>query len=55
MLKKCEEVLEMDEKVKVRVAGVQMEPKILKKDRNLARCLDLIQATATEGARLIFS
>jgi predicted amidohydrolase len=41
----------MDEKVKV--AGVQMEPKILEKERNLARCLELIRATAKEGARLI--
>lgn len=49
-----EEVPEMDEgNVTVRVAGVQMEPKILEKDRNLARCLELIRATAKEGARLI--
>ncbi len=41
----------MDEKVKI--AGVQMEPKILEKARNLARCLDLIELTAKEGARLI--
>lgn len=48
---KCEETLEMDEKLKI--AGVQMEPKILEKNRNLTRCLELIQATAREGARLI--
>jgi len=41
----------MDEKLKI--AGVQMEPKILEKNRNLTRCLELIQATAREGARLI--
>jgi predicted amidohydrolase len=38
---------------KVKVAAVQMEPKILKKDRNLARCLELIRVTALENARLI--
>jgi predicted amidohydrolase len=37
---------------KVKVAGVQMNPQILEKDRNLARCLELIQVTAGEGARL---
>ena len=41
----------MDEKVKI--AGVQMAPKILEKERNLRRCLELIQVTAREGARLI--
>jgi len=41
----------MDEKVKI--AGVQMEPKILDKEGNLRKCLNLIQATAKEGARLI--
>ena len=41
----------MDEKVKI--AGLQMDPKILKKERNLARCLELIELTAKEGARLI--
>lgn len=41
----------MDEKVKI--AGVQMEPKILEKDENLGRCLKLIHTTAKEGARLI--
>jgi len=38
---------------KVKIAGVQMEPKILEKERNLARCLELIQVTAKEGAKLI--
>lgn len=41
----------MDKKVKI--AGVQMDPKILEKERNLARCLELIELTAREGARLI--
>jgi predicted amidohydrolase len=38
---------------KVKVAAVQMEPKILKKESNLARCLEFIRITAVEGARLI--
>jgi predicted amidohydrolase len=38
---------------KVKIAGVQMEPKILEKERNLSRCLEMIQVTAKEGARLI--
>lgn len=38
---------------KVRVAGVQMEPKILRKDSNLALCLELIRDTARQGAQLI--
>lgn len=41
----------MDKKVKI--AGLQMEPKILDKERNLARCLELIELAAEEGARLI--
>jgi len=41
----------MDQKVKI--AGVQMEPKILETDRNLGECLELIRVTAGEGARLI--
>lgn len=41
----------MDEKVMI--AGVQMEPTFLNKERNLAKCLELIQLTAIEGARLI--
>lgn len=41
----------MNEKLKI--AAVQMEPKILEKDRNLTRCLELIQVTAREGAQLI--
>jgi len=52
-VEKCEEALEMDEKMKVKIAGLQMEPKILEKERNLARCLELIELTAKEGARLI--
>jgi predicted amidohydrolase len=38
---------------KVKIAGVQMDPKMLQKERNLARCLQFIQLTANEGARLI--
>lgn len=38
---------------KLKVAAVQMEPQILEKDRNLTKCIELIQATAKEGARLI--
>jgi predicted amidohydrolase len=41
----------MDEKVKI--AGVQMEPKMLEKEHNLSRCLEMIQVTAKKGARLI--
>lgn len=38
---------------KVKIAGVQMEPKLLDKEHNLSRCLEMIQVTAKEGARLI--
>lgn len=38
---------------KVKIAGVQMEPKILEKERNLSRCLEMIRVTAKEGAKLI--
>ena len=38
---------------KVKIAGVQMEPKILDKAGNLRKCLELIELTAKEGARLI--
>ncbi|MFC1939649.1 carbon-nitrogen hydrolase family protein [Chloroflexota bacterium] len=41
----------MDKKIKI--AGVQMDSKILEKEKNLERCLELIQITAREGARLI--
>ena len=41
----------MDEKLMI--AGVQMEPMFLRKERNLAKCLELIQLTAMENARLI--
>jgi len=41
----------MDEKVKI--AGVQMEPKILDKKANLERCLELIELSARKGSRLI--
>ena len=41
----------MDEKIKI--AGLQMRPKILEKEKNLARCLELIELAAEEGARLI--
>lgn len=48
---KSERGKQMDEKVKV--AGVQMEPKIKEKEKNLDRCLELIERTAKKGARLI--
>ena len=38
---------------KVKIAGVQMDPKILEKESNLVRCLELIGLAAREGARLI--
>jgi len=38
---------------KVKIAAVQMEPKILEKERNTARCLELMHITAKEGAQLI--
>jgi len=38
---------------KLKIAGVQMEPKILEKDRNLEECLRSIRSAAREGARLI--
>lgn len=41
----------MDKKVKI--AGIQMDPVILEKGRNLIRCLELIKTTAKEGGRLI--
>lgn len=41
----------MDETIKI--AGIQMEPIILDKGRNLARCLELINIAAKEGARLV--
>ena len=37
----------------VKVAGVQMEPKILEKERNLQKCLEMMELTAEEGAQLI--
>jgi len=37
----------------IKIAGLQMEPVIPDKNRNLARCLELIRDTAREGARLI--
>ncbi len=41
----------MDEIIKI--AGIQMEPIILDKERNLARCLEKINSVAKEGVRLI--
>ena len=38
---------------KVKIAGVQMEPKIMEKEQNLARCIELIRVTAKEDAKLI--
>ena len=43
----------MQETPIVKVAAVQTEPKLLEKDNNLARCLELIQVSARQGARLI--
>ncbi len=37
----------------VKIAGGQMEPKILEKETTPARCLELIKVTAGRGARLI--
>ena len=37
----------------IKVAAVQMEPRILDTDRNLARCLDLTRTASGVGARLI--
>jgi len=37
----------------LKIAGVQMEPRLLEKEENLARCLESIQIAAREGARLI--
>ena len=38
---------------RVKIAGVQMEPRILETERNLARCLELTEIASREGARLI--
>ena len=38
---------------KVKIAGIQMEPKILEKERNLARCLELTQIASGGGAQLV--
>jgi len=37
----------------VKIAGLQVDTKILRKESNLARSLELIELTAKEGARLI--
>ncbi len=37
----------------LKVAAVQMEPRLLDKERNLARCLEFARTAAAEGARLI--
>lgn len=37
----------------VKVAGVQMEPKILMKGRNLEKCLSLMRTAAENGAKLL--
>jgi predicted amidohydrolase len=37
----------------IKIAGMQMEPIILDKERNLARCLELIKTAAKEEARLV--
>jgi 5-aminopentanamidase len=46
-----EELAAMDKTIKI--AGVQMEPKIREKSRNLDKCLNNIQSEATKGAQLI--
>jgi len=38
---------------KLKIAGLQMEPRILDKQGNLARCLQLIELCAAQGARLM--
>ena len=37
----------------LKIAGIQMEPFIMDKERNLARCLGLMGTAAKEGARLM--
>ena len=37
----------------IKIAGIQMSPDILNKDRNLDRCLELIKTTAKDGAQFI--
>jgi predicted amidohydrolase len=37
----------------VKIAGVQMEPKLLEKERNLEECLEKTYLAAKEGARLV--
>jgi predicted amidohydrolase len=43
----------MADNTRLKVAAVQMEPKLLDKERDLARCLGLIQTAAGAGAGLI--
>jgi predicted amidohydrolase len=38
---------------KIKIAGVQMEPKIMEKEANLESCIELIRTTAKEDAKLI--
>ena len=38
---------------KLKIAGLQMEPRILDKQGNLARCLELMEHSAAQGARLM--
>jgi len=38
---------------KIKIAGVQMDPKIMEKEDNLERCIELIRTTAKEDAKLI--
>ena len=37
----------------MKVAGVQMNPKLLEKERNLERCLDGIRLAEKSGAKLV--
>jgi len=43
----------MGDGMTVKIAGVQMEPSLLDKQRNLRRCLDFARRAAAEGAKLI--
>lgn len=38
---------------KIKIAGVQMDPKIMEKEENLEKCIELIRTTAKEDAKLI--
>src|SRR3989339_649937 len=44
---------EVIKKMMLKIAGIQMEPFIMDKNRNLTRCLELMGTAAKEGARLM--